>query len=182
METIEERLKAHAAWVHDSDVTRRARLDDQRAVQLVERGDSLRGAILTKADLRGADLRGAILTKADLRGANLHGADLSGAILTKADLRGANLRCADLRRADLHRCVGVRWASVAWHSHGECGRQLLAVMIDDTPRLWCGCWSGSPYELRWYIRKGASALASSRTRALEIVLELLAMQREGADV
>jgi hypothetical protein len=167
METIEERLKAHAAWVHDSDVTRRARLDDQRAVQLVERGDSLRGAILTKADLRGA---------------NLHGADLSGAILTKADLRGANLRCADLRRADLHRCVGVRWASVAWHSHGECGRQLLAVMIDDTPRLWCGCWSGSPYELRWYIRKGASALASSRTRALEIVLELLAMQREGADV
>ena len=74
----------------------------------VSSGADLRGADLSRANLRGADLRGADLSGADLRGAdlsraNLSGADLSGADLSRANLSGANLSGADLRGADLSR-------------------------------------------------------------------------------
>jgi uncharacterized protein YjbI with pentapeptide repeats len=66
----------------------------------------LRGAHLSRADLKEADLRGALIAGADLTNADLRGANLSGAYLLATDLREAllgrvNLTNADLRRADL---------------------------------------------------------------------------------
>ena len=66
----------------------------------------VRGASLSRADLRWVDLSGANLSGVDLSGADLSGAslrraDLTGAILCTADLRWADLLGADLRGADL---------------------------------------------------------------------------------
>jgi uncharacterized protein YjbI with pentapeptide repeats len=83
MSTIEDRLKAHAAW----------RRGDAGGVQLVEHGDGLRGA--------------------DLAGADLFGADLSGADLTGANLIGADLLWADLRACTGLSRVSVSWDTSA---------------------------------------------------------------------
>jgi uncharacterized protein YjbI with pentapeptide repeats len=65
----------------------------------------LRGALMTRVDLRGADLRGADLTGADLTGADLRGADLTGAELFRVDLTAANMRKADLTGAKLSEVI-----------------------------------------------------------------------------
>ncbi|MFY9572210.1 MAG: pentapeptide repeat-containing protein [Blastocatellia bacterium] len=90
-------------------------------LDLVARGDGLRGANLVRADLSGmilahvdlgdSNLRMADLNHSDLREARMSGCFLSGAILSEANLTGANLvessmigatlRSADLSRADL---------------------------------------------------------------------------------
>ncbi|HYJ28234.1 MAG TPA: pentapeptide repeat-containing protein [Nocardioides sp.] len=56
-----------------------------------QRGSSLRGASLIRADLRGTDLRDADLLGADLRDADVRGADLSTAIfLTQPQVNSAS--------------------------------------------------------------------------------------------
>jgi hypothetical protein len=62
----------------------------------VNRGESLRLAILPRANLSAANL-----SKTDLQGANLNGAKLSGANLIGADVCEADLRGADLSGAEL---------------------------------------------------------------------------------
>ena len=74
----------------------------------------VRGASLSRADLRWVDLSGANLSGVDLSGADLSGAslrraDLTGAVLCTADLRCANLSGANLSGADL-REANLRWA------------------------------------------------------------------------
>ena len=150
------------------------------------RGADLSRADLSRADLSRADLRGAVLSRADLSGAVLSGADLS-----RADLRGADLSRADLSGADLSRAVlsgavlsGAvhAWAQVAFRGHGECGRMLTAVIYKEgeSAVYRCGCFSGSSAELIRYINEisdkdgsGVFEHIASRTRAMEIVTELL---------
>jgi len=67
----------------------------------VKKGEAIKKAISSGANLHGANLRGADLRGADLYGADLYGADLRGANLHEADLHEANLRGADLHEADL---------------------------------------------------------------------------------
>ena len=119
-------------------------------------------ANLRCADLGGANLCCADLRDTDLRGANLCCADLGGANLCCADLRDTDLCCADLRGA-----LGILRAECAWTDHGECGRNLLCVLIDSTPRYFCGCFAGTELELRAYISNGAEELKASRTIALD---------------
>jgi uncharacterized protein YjbI with pentapeptide repeats len=74
-----------------------------------DRINSVKGALLKKADLRYADMFRAFLANATLRNANLEGArlrktifqdsDIRDANLDKTDLRGANLKGTDLREA-----------------------------------------------------------------------------------
>lgn len=61
----------------------------------------LRGAILSKADLRNAQLQFANLFGARLQGATLQAAQLQGAILIGAQLQGADLEAAELQGAVL---------------------------------------------------------------------------------
>lgn len=112
--------------------------------------------------------------RADLRGANLRNADLSDADLSYANLRYANLRNAalsnaNLSNADLRGAEGILEAACEWTDHGECGRQLMCVLIDDSPRYYCGCFSGTEQELREYIAKGEEKLKASRTLAADFV-------------
>ena len=67
------------------------------------------------------------------------------------------------------------------HGHGECGRMLTAYAMKtgEAPVYQCGCFSGSLDELKDYIAKGSEAWKPSRTRAMEIVTELLNIQRYG---
>ncbi len=68
------------------------------------RGDNLglvKGANLSRRNVRYANARGAFLVKAKLVGADLFGANLTGANLDHADLRNANLELAILRFARL---------------------------------------------------------------------------------
>jgi len=149
------------------------------------RGCDLTGADLTGADLTGAILRGCDLTRAILCGCDLTGADLTGVILrrgtltgailrradlTGSDLTGAILTGADLRRANLSQTHGITWASVGWSSHGECGRMLLAVLIDGETRFFCGCFSGTLDELRKFIANREEQFRNSRTLAVDFCL------------
>ena len=133
---------------------------------------------IKEANLRGVNLREANLREADLRGANLReadlsGADLRGANLREADLSGANLRGADLRWADLSEVNGVDCAQLNFSSHGEKGRRITAIKINEEILVICGCFNGTVSELRKYIDKGAESYRKSRILALDTVLMLL---------
>ena len=145
-------LELHVKWLKCEEGESRA---DLRCADLSD--TNLRGANLRSANLRGADLRGADLRDTNLRDTNLRGANFRGANLRGADLSGANLRGA----------VGILSSECAWTDHGECGRTLLCVLVDSTPRYFCGCFAGTEMELRDYILNGAEELKASRTIALD---------------
>ena len=144
-EKITEILKSHAEWL-----------------QNCEHGE--------RADLRYADLSGANLRHADLRDANLRHAELSHASLRYANLRGADLSYADLCDATLSGVKGVIVASCYWTYHGEQGRQVNAMLINDTIMFFCGCFMGDELKLREYIENGDPLLQGSRLKALDFLL------------
>jgi uncharacterized protein YjbI with pentapeptide repeats len=76
------------------------RRSDLKAVNL--RGVNLGGASLSQVDLSGTNLSEAYLGEASLDLCNLSGANLSKAVLTDASLFSADLTCADLRGAGLY--------------------------------------------------------------------------------
>ena len=121
----------------------------------------------------GADLRYANLSGADLRYANLSGANLSGADLRYANLSDANLRYANLRDAYLGGAKITATAAVVFTGHGQCGRQLLAVRAGESILLWCGCFHGTPDELRAFIAGDEPCYRKTRTLALDTALMLL---------
>ena len=170
---IAEVLRLHGMWLRCEDGGRRAyliRADLSRA--------DLSKANLSRADLSGANLSGANLSKAYLIRADLSRADLSGANLSGANLSGANLSGSDLSGADLSGAVHA-WAQVAFMGHGECGRMLTAVVYKegDNPVYQCGCFSGLLDDLKSYIANGAERYRASRTYAMEVVTEMLAMPK-----
>ena len=145
-EKLQEIIAGHGKWLRGEKVGKRA---------------DLTLAYLRGADLRGADLTGAVLTSADLRGADLRGAVLTGADLTRAILCGGTF---------------ISRAAVQFSSHGECGRELSAIRTDakgSPVTFWCGCFTGTPEELRKYIAEGTDRYAESRTLAMDTVLKLL---------
>ena len=105
-----------------------------------------------------ANLSGADMSKANLRGADLSRVNMCGANLRDANLYGANLSEAD-----------ILYASCRWSAHGECGRELLGVVIDNTPVYFCGCFCGREEELRKYIADGKEEYKVSRTIAADFV-------------
>ena len=108
------------------------------------------------------------IKEANLRGVNLREADLSGANLREADLSGADLRWADLSEVN-----GVDCAQLNFSSHGEKGRRITAIKINEEILVICGCFNGTVSELRKYIDKGAESYRKSRILALDTVLMLL---------
>lgn len=130
-------------------------------------------ANLRRADLRRADLSRANLSWANLSWAILSGANLSGANLSGANLLGADLSGADLDGADLSLVYGINYAQCAFRGHGEHGRQLLAVIINDTTMFFCGCFNGDENSLRQYIQNGDRKLKKSRLLALEFCINAL---------
>ncbi len=166
------------------------------------RGANLRGAYLGDANLRGACLRGACLGDANLRGACLGDAYLGDAYLGDANLGGANLRGACLRGACLRgaylgdACLGGAYlgdanlgddgkilstASVQFTGHGVCGRNLLAVQAEKTTRIFCGCFNGTPDELRAWIDCNEAIYRKTRTLALDTALMLLSVENDTAE-
>jgi uncharacterized protein YjbI with pentapeptide repeats len=117
------------------------------------------------------------LARANLAGANLAGANLARAYLAGADLAGANLARAYLAGAKYGEREIAAIASVAFTGHGEHGRTLVGIRHTGGIVLRCGCFGGSPDELRAYIAAGAEKYRPSRTAALEAVLTLLAIER-----
>jgi len=94
----------------------------------------------------------------------------------------ANLSGAYLSGANLSRAVHA-WAQIAWNGHGQAGLMLTAVIYKqgDQAVYQCGCFSGSKQDLTKYINEntgedgsGQEQHIASRTRAMDIVTELLA--------
>ena len=147
----------------------------------------LRFSDLSDANLRGADLSDADLSGANLSGANLRGADLISADLTYALLMGANLMYADLKDTNLRNAYfsnailisvkNLQYATCSFAGHGECGRQLLGVKINNEIRLFCGCFNGNEAELRTYIEEGEEKYKASRLIALDTVLKLINVEK-----
>jgi len=133
----------------------------------------LRSVNLRSADLSGVNLSGVNLSSANLYGADLSGANLYGANLYSANLYGADLSGVNLSSADLAGVKRVRYAQVAWTGHGECGRQLLGVVINGEPRYFCGCFQGNADDLQEYIQTGLVTHKASRTKAFEFVQSCL---------
>jgi uncharacterized protein YjbI with pentapeptide repeats len=69
----------------------------------------------------------------------------------RASLARANLARANLARANLE---GLKWVSVGWHGHGECGRTLTGLLVGGEAKYQCGCFYGTEAELRAYIANG----------------------------
>jgi len=122
------------------------------------------------ADLSGVDLSGADLSGANLSGANLYKADLSG-----VNLSGASLYKADLSGADLSGAEGIKYAFCCWDGHGECGRTLLAVKINEEDVYFCGCFTGSKEQLEKYIDEGEDKFKKSRLIAMEFVSQRISI-------
>ena len=141
-------------------------------------GANLCGAYLGIACLRGACLRGACLRGACLRGADLGGADLGGADLVDARLDGANLSGAKWGGLEI-----LDIAQVASRSHGERGRQLVGVLLEDgTVQCRCGCWSGTLSELESWIEEQGEELAVSRRRAVVALRAMLNIPEEDKNI
>ena len=87
--------------------------------------------------------------------------------LSEANLSEANLRFAKLSLANLSHARGIRFCSVCWPEHGECGRPLTAVNTGEGVRYFCGCFRGNEAELESYIANGADNLKRTRTLAFE---------------
>ena len=88
----------------------------------------------------------------------------------------ANLTGANLRGAKINGGIYTARSAVQFSAHGECGRELSAIKTDakENPiTLYCGCFAGTPDELREYIAKGEDKYKQSRTLAMEMVLMLL---------
>ena len=100
-------------------------------------------------------------------------ADLREANLREADLREADLSGADLREADLSEVNGVDCAQLNFSSHGEKGRRITAIKINEEILVICGCFNGTVSELRKYIDEGDESYRKSRILALDTVLMLL---------
>ena len=138
---------------------------------------NLNGANLNCADLTNADLTKANLTCAELRETDLSFADLKFADLYRADLKDAKLSYAKLSNAILNSVKNLQCASCYFTGHGECGRQLLAVEIDNEIILFCGCFKGNEAELRKYIEEGDEKYKASRLMALEMVLKFIEVEK-----
>ena len=141
------------------------------------------GANLSYANLNGANLSDSNLIRADLYGADLYGANLYGANLYCANLSGANLSGANLSGADLidaylngSKIVSV--AQISFTGHGQCGRTLIAIQTETAIYICCGCFAGSPDELRAWIIGDEKRLAKTRTLALDTALILLAAKND----
>ena len=142
-------LERHRKWMDGDPSGERANLQGANL-----QGAYLRGAYLTDANLTDAYLTDAYLTDANLRGANLAGAYLTGAYLTDGEKITAT-------------------ASIQFTGHGECGRALVAIRSEKRTILWCGCFHGTPDDLRAYIDSGNDRLKRTKTLALDTVLALL---------
>ena len=151
-EEIKEVLQQHVLWLEDNSKGKRA---------------DLRGVNLNSANLYGANLSGA-----NLSGANLSGTNLSGANLNGADLSGADLSGADLSGAKFDRTKGIRYAVLSFSGLGKMSRQWLLVEQNGKPVFHIGCFCGSEKELREQIRSGSDKYVASRTRAMEMLLEM----------
>ena len=138
---------------------------------------NLFSANLTYADLKGADLSNADLSYTDLSNANLNGANLKFADLTYADLKDAKLSYAKLSNAILNSAENIKYAYCCFRGHGEIGRQLLAVEIDNEIILFCGCFKGNEAELRKYIEEDEEKYKASRLMALEMVLKFIEVEK-----
>lgn len=127
----------------------------------------LGGANLSWADLSWADLRGAYLSWANLRETNIHGADLRG-----ANLSGANL----------DRVTSIPRVEVSWSDYGERGRKLIAILVGDEVKYFCGCFAGTLQELRDYISDGKDEYKTSRTIAVDFcearIKEMMVKRKE----
>jgi uncharacterized protein YjbI with pentapeptide repeats len=150
-----------------------ANLSDSNLIRADLYGADLYGANLYGANLISADLNGADLNGADLYGANLYCANLSG-----ANLSGANLSGADLIDAYLNGSKIVSVAQISFTGHGQCGRTLIAIQTETAIYICCGCFAGSPDELRAWIIGDEKRLAKTRTLALDTALILLAAKND----
>ena len=181
-EEIKEVLQQHALWLEDNSKGKKAELNGANLRGANLRGADLRGAHLIEAKLSGANLSNASLSGASLFGAELRGADLQGADLTYAYLIGADLRCANLTSTDItgtklseahFNCTkGIRYAVLSFAGLGEMSRQWLLVEQDGKPVFHIGCFKGTQAGLKRSIVRGPKKYRASRTRAMEMLLEM----------
>ena len=141
-------------------------------------GAKLKCANLSEANLTNVNLSKADLSDADLLYTILNGANLSKANLERANLQNANLKDskisgANFRVANLNSVKNLQYASCYFTRHGNEGKQLLAVKIDNEIILFCGYFKGNEAKFRERIEKGKKKYKTSRLIALETILKLI---------
>jgi hypothetical protein len=196
-EEIKKALERHGKWLRGESGGAQANLAEANLTRANLTRANLARAILTDANLTWANLMEANLTwanltwvnlmeanltRANLTRANLTRANLARAILTDANLTDANLTDADLTRANLTRAKTddgeyAGHAACYFDGHGQCGRQLLAVQFGKVITLYCGCFKGTPAELKAFIAGGPAEYRKSRTLALTFVLAALKLSK-----
>jgi hypothetical protein len=135
---------------------------------------NLSGCSFSETVLTGANMASSRLYCADLTGANLRGTNFSGSNMYGSHLMDAVLIDADFMDANLSEARGIVYAQAAWSGHGECGRQLLAVRINNVDRYFCGCFEGTLKDLDEYIDEGETELKASRRLVRNFVAACMA--------
>lgn len=86
------------------------------------------------------------------------------------DLSDADLRSANLGGANLRQSMGLEYVQCSWFGHGECGRQLFAVRLDNEIIFYCGCFRGNARALIDYIIAGEDKYRASRYKAMDFLM------------
>jgi len=175
---LKDILAEHALWLMSKQGGNRAYLCGANLSGINLNKVDLSRANLNGVNLTGASLFGANLSWANLTDANLSGADLREANLSRADLTNTNLSEANLSEANLSRVYGVTYAQCSFDAHGERGRQLSGIVINETLRLFCDCFRGTLAELDAYIVSGDERYKASRKLARDFIVTAIDAARK----
>ena len=134
---------------------------------------NLIGTDLCGTNLNDTNLSHTNLSHANLREANLSNADVSFANLSYANVLDANLVNVNLNATTLQMLNGYITAQASWAMHGECGRMLTGIIINNEARYFCGCFSGNGAELLNFIDEGRKQYKDSRLRVFKFISECL---------
>jgi uncharacterized protein YjbI with pentapeptide repeats len=129
---------------------------------------------MTDSDFHGVEFGQSLFNSVTFKNSNLRGADFSGAHFTATSLKQTEISRTNFTGALLQN-VFHNHARVQFNAHGECGRELVAIVKNegDEPTFHCGCFSGSVKDLQKYITQGNQRYAKTRLIALEAVLKLI---------
>jgi len=143
---------------------------------------NFRNLSLRQLDLSELDLSDCDFSQSDLYNTSFIGSKLDYVYFNFADLAYTKFTNAKYSKLFIHdarfnRTVGIKYATCSFDSYGECGRQLTAIKINGEVTLSCGCFTGSPEDLKTYIKNGYKGIYESRMLAFNFVMAAIDMER-----
>lgn len=117
-----------------------------------------------------------IIENLRLRNSTIKSAHLSYTMFRSCYFRENTIKSIKaFSESSFSRCIGIKYASCSFDSHGECGRILNVLEINKELIFSCGCFLGNKKDLLAYIKNDHTSYKVYRTRklALKTVCKLI---------